>query len=102
MRSNESYTDRRLVGRLVRLGLWSGDSRIEPIPGGSRTQFRGPVRRSGRFLCSSTLRPAPQLLGIDRRNEVSCHEVAAASGLAPEIVHHEEGLMITRFVEGRP
>jgi hypothetical protein len=41
------------------------------------------------------------MLGIDRRNEVVCHRAASAPGLAPEVVHHEPGLLVTRFVDGR-
>ncbi len=41
------------------------------------------------------------LLGISRRNEVACQQAAAARGLAPEMVHHEPGLLVSRFVEGR-
>jgi thiamine kinase-like enzyme len=40
-------------------------------------------------------------LGVDRRNEIACHQAAALRGLAPEIVHHERGLLVTQFVEGR-
>lgn len=43
--------------------------------------------------------PQPSL-GIDRRNELVCQESASAWGIAPEVVHHEDGLLITRFIEG--
>jgi thiamine kinase-like enzyme len=44
--------------------------------------------------------PRP-LLGIDRRNEVVCQQAASRRGIAPEVVHHEEGLLVSRFVTGR-
>ncbi len=41
------------------------------------------------------------LLGIDRRNEVVCHDLASGLGIAPELIHHEEGLLVTRFIDGK-
>ncbi len=41
------------------------------------------------------------MLGVDRRNEITCHRAASDLGLAPELVHHEPGLLVTRFISGR-
>src|SRR5262249_43134553 len=30
-----------------------------------------------------------------------CQQAAASRGLAPEVVHHEPGLLVSRFIEGR-
>ena len=40
-------------------------------------------------------------LGIDRRNEVVCHELASGLGIAPDLIHQEEGLLVTRFIDGK-
>ncbi len=40
--------------------------------------------------------------GIMRFNELAAARAAYAAGLAPEVVHHEPGVMVTRYVEGRP
>ena len=44
-----------------------------------------------------------ELLGINRASEVAANRIAAAIGVAPEIVAVDEktGCMVTRFVEGR-
>ncbi len=75
--------EQHLIQRLSRIDLGRGPVKIEPISGGITN--RNFVVRSGDPAVSYVARlsePRP-LLGIDRRNEVTCHEVAAASGLAP-------------------
>ncbi len=41
------------------------------------------------------------LLGIDRRSEAAAQSVAARLGLAPELIHHDEGLLVSRHLAGR-
>ena len=41
------------------------------------------------------------MLGIGRRNEVICHQAASARGLAPEVTHYEQGLLVTRYIDGQ-
>ncbi len=41
------------------------------------------------------------LLGIDRRSEATAQRLAARLGLAPELIHHEEGLLVSRHLAGR-
>ncbi len=41
------------------------------------------------------------LLGIDRRNEIVCQQAASELGVAPELVHHEDGLLVSRFIDGQ-
>ena len=42
--------------------------------------------------------------GIDRQREYQCAVAASRTGVAPEVVHvlPEEGILVTRFVAGRP
>ena len=46
---------------------------------------------------------AGELLGADRRSEFAMQEMAAAAGLAPSIVlmRPADGILVTRYVEGR-
>jgi thiamine kinase-like enzyme len=79
--------------------LVRGPFSIEPISGGlSNRNFA--VRTAGQSYFARICQELP-LLGVDRRNEIACHQAAALRGLAPEIVHHERGLLVTQFVEGR-
>ena len=100
-RRNPRLMERQLIRRLHRLELGRGSVKIERITGGiTNHNF---VVRSGEPTQSYVARlcePQP-LLGIDRRNELVCQEAASAWGLAPEVVYHEDGLLITRFIEGR-
>ncbi len=93
--------ERELVRRLGRLELGRGPLSVERIAGGITNhnfvvRADEPTQRYVARLCE--LRP---MLGIDRRNERLCQESASAWGVAPEVIHHEDGLLITRFLEGR-
>ena len=80
-------------------GLCQGPVSVEPLPGGITNQnYR--VEMEGGFLVARVCRELP-LLGIDRRNEAICQGVAARLGLAPELVHQEQGLLVSRYVPGR-
>jgi thiamine kinase-like enzyme len=85
--------------RLSRLDLGRGSLVVEPITSGiTNHNF---VVRAGSDAYVARNGPARPLLGIDRRNEVVCHQAAGGWGVAPEVVHHEDGLLISRFVDGR-
>lgn len=99
-----SQTDEQasLIHRLQRLNFARGRLEVEPIPGGITNQ---------NYVVRIEPEPGPAyvarlgedrpILGVDRRNEVTCHRAAGDLGLAPELVHHEPGLMVTRFIPGR-
>jgi thiamine kinase-like enzyme len=88
-----------LLRRLRPLDLARSSLTIEPIAGGITN--RNFVVRSGGEAHVARLCEERPLLGIDRRNEVVCQRAAASWGLAPEVVHHEPDLLVSRFVEGR-
>ncbi len=91
--------ERRLARRISKLNLADGPVAVERIAGGiSNHNF---VLRIGREAFVARLGEERPLLGIDRRNEVVCHRAASALGIAPEVVHHEAGLLVTRFIAGR-
>lgn len=71
---------------------------VEPLAGGITNQnFR--VRDGNEQYVVRLCADGTQL-GIDRRSEAACHQAAAAAGVAPELVHHEPDLLVTRFVDG--
>jgi thiamine kinase-like enzyme len=41
------------------------------------------------------------LHGIMRFNELAASRAAHAAGISPEVLHHEDGAMVLRFIEGR-
>jgi thiamine kinase-like enzyme len=91
--------DRRLARRLRQLELVRGPVAIEPIRGGI-SNHNYAVRFGGGSYFARLYQDRP-LLGIDRRNELVCHEAAGARAVAPEIIYHEPGLLLCRFVHGR-
>ncbi len=90
--------ERQLIRRLRKLDWGRGPMVIEPISGGI-SNHNYLVRVGGRAYVARVCQERP-LLGIDRRSEVVCHQAASALGLAPEVVHHEPGLLVARFVDG--
>jgi thiamine kinase-like enzyme len=91
----------RLIRRLRRLDLARGPLDVEPIPGGI-TNHNFAVRvRNGGATYVARLCEDRAILGVDRRNEVVCHQAASDRGVAPELVHHEPGLLVTRFIDAR-
>jgi thiamine kinase-like enzyme len=88
-----------LLDRLRRLPFLAGRIDVEPIGGGiTNHNFR--VQADGRTYMARVCEDR-SLLGIDRRNEVVCQQAAAELGLAPEVLHHEPGLLVLQLVEGR-
>jgi thiamine kinase-like enzyme len=86
------------IQRLQALDYWKGPIDVEPLPGGI-TNYNYLVKDSGRCYVARLCIERP-LLGIDRRNEVLCHKAAHASGIAPKVVHHEEGVLVSQYVCG--
>ena len=81
------------------LELWPEPPRVEAILAGyTNENFR--VRSGGRSYFARAGRDLPHH-GISRRNEALCSGMAARAGVAPEVVHARDGVLVTRFVEGR-
>jgi thiamine kinase-like enzyme len=92
-------TDRIHIQRIQALSYWTRPISIEPLPGGI-TNHNYLVKDAGHSYVTR-LCVDKALLGIDRRNEVVCHRAAHACGIAPELVHQEDGVLVTQFVSGR-
>jgi thiamine kinase-like enzyme len=88
-----------LIQRLRSLSLWRGKVAIEPLAGGITNQNFVVEDETGRYV-ARICKELP-LLGIDRRNEAACQETASRLGIAPELIHRGEGLLISRHVSGQ-
>jgi thiamine kinase-like enzyme len=87
------------VQRLASLDFWPGPITVEPLPGGITNvnyRVRAGTRAYVARLCVERL-----LLGIDRRNEVVCQRAAHGLGVAPEVIHHEDGVLISAHLDAR-
>ena len=85
--------------RILSLPCWGSGVELEELPGGI-------TNRNYKVSCSAGKRMARvcedrKVLGIDRANERACQAAAASIGIAPAIVYHEEGVLVSEFVEGR-
>ena len=99
MFSSHRHQQAKLLRCLRRLDFIRSPIDIERITGGI-TNHNFVVRSGGQAYVARLCEERP-LLGIDRRNEIVCQQAASAWGLAPEVVHHEPGLLVSRFVAGR-
>lgn len=85
--------------RAGRLSCWSGPVEPEPVGGGiTNANFRVRDRAEQYFVRIGDDIPVH---GVFRFNEVAASRAAHAAGLSPEVVHHEPGALVLRYVEGR-
>jgi len=92
-------TDPDDARRLESLDFWGGPITVEPLAGGI-TNRNYLVRSSGTSFVARLCVERPRL-GIDRRNEVVCQRAAHALGVAPAVVHHEQGVLISEHLSAR-
>ncbi len=81
------------------LGLWRGEVRIETLHGGITN--RNFVASDGQAACAVRFGDDLPDLGVYRRNELVCHRAAEILGVAPAVVLAQDGILVTRFIEGR-
>lgn len=85
--------------RIHELACFVEPVRIEPLAGGITNRNYLVRDRDGSYV-ARVCQPG-ELLGIDRRNEIVCHEAAAARGIAPRIVEAAHEIIVTPFIAGR-
>ncbi|WP_434958806.1 phosphotransferase [Labrys sp. La1] len=85
--------------RAATLMCWHG--RVDPQPlGGGITNTNFTVDDgSGRYVVR--IGDDIPLHQISRTNEFAASKAAFAAGISPEVVHHEPGALVLRFIEGR-
>ncbi|QEN88808.1 phosphotransferase [Labrys sp. KNU-23] len=85
--------------RAASLACWR--SRVEPQPlGGGITNTNFTVDDgTGRYVVR--IGDDIPLHQISRTNELAASKAAFAAGISPEVVHHEPGALVLRFIEGR-
>jgi thiamine kinase-like enzyme len=91
--------DRLYSQRLQSLDFWDGPISLEPLPGGI-TNHNYLVRAGGRSYVARLCEDR-EILGIDRRNEVVCQRAAQGCGVAPAVVHHEPGVLVSEHLDAR-
>jgi len=85
--------------RAAGLSWWKGEVRPEPLGGGiTNTNFT--VEDAGERFVVRIGDDIPEHQ-ISRERELACARAAHAAGIGPEIVHHEPGALVMRYVDGR-
>ena len=87
------------AARITELSCWKNDIEIEPLSGGM-TNLNFKVTDGGDQFVVRFGEDDPIHL-ISRANEVASSQAAFRVGVSPELVHHETGILVTRFIEGR-
>ena len=87
------------VNRIANLPCWENPVRIEALSGGM-TNLNFKVEDGDQNYVVRFGEDDPVHL-ISRSNEIASCEAAFAIGVSPELVYHEPGILVARFIEGR-
>jgi len=88
-----------MTDRVAALSCWSAAVTCESLAGGLTN--RNYLVRDGDEQFVARLCDDRQFLGIDRRNERLCQIAACEAGVAPEVTHFEQGMLVSRFLNAR-
>ena len=88
-----------LRSRVAALACWSGRVEPQPLSGGISNASFLVEDRGERFVVR--LGGDIPVHHVSRANELAASRAAHAVGLSPEIVHHEPGVLVLRFIAGR-
>lgn len=85
--------------RIAKLPCWNGSIGIEPLSGGM-TNLNFKVSDGDQAYVVRLGEDDPIHL-ISRANEIASSAAAHAVGISPELVYHEPGVLVVRFIEGK-
>ena len=85
--------------RIANLPCWQGKVDIEPLSGGM-TNLNFKVTDGADQYVVRFGEDDPIHL-ISRRNEIASSRAAFDIGVSPELVHHEAGILVVRFINGK-
>jgi thiamine kinase-like enzyme len=87
------------IARVAGLACWSGPVTPEPLTGGITNKNYTVRDRGQRFVVRiGDDIPVHQVM---RFNELAASLAAAAIGLSPPVIHHEPGVLVLGFVDGK-
>jgi len=81
------------------LAIWKGRVELVPLSGGI-TNVNFKVVDGGEAYVVRVGGNIPEH-GIRRTAEIACAKAAHLAGVAPEVVHAEKGVIVTRFIDGK-
>jgi thiamine kinase-like enzyme len=87
------------TARVAALPIWRG--KVDPVPlGGGMTNQNFTVQDANRRYVVRVGADVPEH-GLMRFAEQAASRAAARAGISPEVIHHEPGLLVLDFIEGR-
>jgi len=87
------------IDRVLGLKIWQGAPRAAPLGGGiTNVNFRV---TDGRGTCVVRVGDDIPVHQIMRFNELAASRAAFVAGVSPQVLHHEPGILVIDFVEGR-
>ena len=87
------------TNRIAELPCWNSSVEIEPLSGGI-TNLNFKVTDGDQSYAVRLGEDDPIHL-ISRRNEIASCEAAFDIGVSPELVYHEQGILVVRFIDGK-
>ena len=84
--------------RILSLPCWDSSVELEELSGGITNRNYKVMAATGNRM--ARVCEDHRILGIDRRNELVCQGAAAGLGIAPRVFYHEEGILVSDFIEG--
>lgn len=87
------------AARLRALPIWQGEPQFAPLPGGLSNLSFTATDRAGKYAVR-LMRDFP-FHNVYRDREIAVARAAHARGFAPEIVHAEPGIMVSRWIDAR-
>jgi len=88
-----------LESKVANLQCWQSDVEIESLSGGM-TNHNFKVVEDGQSYVVRIGSDDPVHL-ISRRNEVAASRAAFEAGVSPELIYHEPGVLVVRFIDGQ-
>jgi len=89
----------RPIDRVLGLKIWQGEAVAEPLGGGiTNVNFRV---RDGRGQVVVRVGDDIPVHQIMRFNELAASRAAFLAGVSPQVLHHEPGILVIDFIEGR-
>ncbi len=89
-----------LFDQIARLPCWSSGVEISPLPGGMTNRNFLVADRDGKRFVVRVGRDLPDH-GVMRFNELAAARAAHAAGISPEVIHAGEGMLVSRYIDGR-
>ena len=84
---------------ISKLDFWSGEVKLEPLSGGI-TNVNFLAENNNEKFVVRVGEDIP-LHHVIRFNELAASKAAFKAGISPEVVYHQQGAMIIRFIEGK-